>query len=230
MYRDDHGKRVKLDERGKPYPVGQDGFRVGKASGRPMDVTPEQWKILRPILQREGKTYEQFVAEIPKTEKDNVQNAPDTGGPLTAIALAAATPGAQKQMIRGQLLSMISWYQPVTAEKITDTLLKLDNSELLTLMDSKQKLRTKVGEIAGNIENTTVRPEDHSSAHFAMLEIFAGTARVTAACKDIGLITGPPVDINTGFDLLTAEGQQSTWKIIKSGQPLVIFMAPVCTA
>jgi hypothetical protein len=97
-------------------------------------------------------------------------------------------------------------------------------------MDSKHKLRTKVGEIAGNIENTAVSPEDHSSDPFVMLEIFAGTARVTAACRDIGLSTGPPVDINTGFDLLTEEGQQATWELIKSGQPLVIFMAPVCTA
>jgi hypothetical protein len=125
---------------------------------------------------------------------------------------------------------MISWYQPVMAGKIVDTLLQLDNSELLGLMDSKHKLRTKVGEIAGSIENTTMRLESHSSDHFVMLEIFAGTARVTAACKDIGLITGPPVDINTGFDLLTEEGQKSTWKLIKLGQPLVIFMAPVCTA
>ena len=50
-----------------------------------MGVTPDQWKMLRPILQREGKTYEQFVAEIPKTEESNVQNAPDTGGQLTAV-------------------------------------------------------------------------------------------------------------------------------------------------
>ena len=123
---------------------------------------------------------------------------PATGGQVTAVALAAAPPGVQKQIIRDKLLPMISWYQPKLAEKITGMLLELDNSELLALMDSKQKLRAKVGEIAGNIEAMVVNPEDHKNARFAMLEIFAGTARVTTACKDIGLITGPPVDINTG--------------------------------
>ena len=141
MYGDDNGKRVKLDVAGKPYPVGPDGYRVGKASGRPMGMDPAQWAMLRPILQREGKTYEQFVAEIPKAAEQSLQVVPATGGQLTVVALAAAPPGVQKQMIRNKLLPMISWYQPKLAEKIAGMLLELDNSELLALMESRHKSR-----------------------------------------------------------------------------------------
>ena len=70
MYRDDNGKRVKLDVAGKPYPVGADGWRVGKASSRPAGMDPAQWAMLRPILIREGKTYEEYLAEVPKVNKD----------------------------------------------------------------------------------------------------------------------------------------------------------------
>jgi len=209
MYRDDSGKRVKLDVSGKPYPVGPDGYRVGKASGRPVGMDPAQWAMLRPILQREGKTYEQFVADIPKELEQDVQPAPAPGGRLTAVALAAAPPGVQKQMIRAKLFPAIAKYQPELADKITSMMLEMDNSELLTLLESEQQLKTKVSETAV-VATASTRKENHSDATFAMLKIFAGSARVTTACKDIGLRTGPPVDINTGFDLLTVEGQKAT--------------------
>jgi hypothetical protein len=61
MYRDDNNRRVKIVTAGKPYPVGADGWRTGKASGRPAGVDPEVWSALRPILKKEGKTYEQFL-------------------------------------------------------------------------------------------------------------------------------------------------------------------------
>ena len=46
VYRNDLGKTVKLDARGRPYPVGADGFRTMKTT-RPAGFTPEEWATLR---------------------------------------------------------------------------------------------------------------------------------------------------------------------------------------
>ena len=63
-----------------------------------------------------------------------------------------------------------------------------------------------------------------------MIEIFAGSARITSACAEVGLTTGPPIDIKNGYDLLTKQGQDDTWGVIRAGSPTVVFMAPVCTS
>jgi len=63
IYRDDHKRRVKLDKVGRPYTVGEDGWRVGRASTRPPGVDPEVWAYIRPTLKKEGKSYEEFVQE-----------------------------------------------------------------------------------------------------------------------------------------------------------------------
>ena len=78
MYRDDNNRRVKLDTAGKPYPVGADGWRTGKASGRPAGVDLDVWATLRPILKKEGKTYEQFIAEVSAEKFDDAPAAPST--------------------------------------------------------------------------------------------------------------------------------------------------------
>ena len=65
LYVGDKGHLVKLDKHGKPYPVGEDGIRkgVGRGSSRPLGVPSEVWNYLRPILQMEGKTDEQYMQE-----------------------------------------------------------------------------------------------------------------------------------------------------------------------
>ena len=75
-----------------------------------------------------------------------------------------------------------------------------------------------------------ITEKDLVSPKFTLIEIFAGSARITTACRDVGLATGPPIDINTGYDLLTKRDQDDVWDIIKNGLPTVIFMAPVCTS
>ena len=60
------------------------------------------------------------------------------------------------------------------------------------------------------------------------LELFAGKAILSYCTSQVGLPTGPPVDINTGYDLNTYDGQQKAWKLIKEGQPEVVYMAVVC--
>jgi len=56
--------------------------------------------------------------------------------------------------------------------------------------------------------------------------MFAGKALLSYS--QFGLLTGPPVDINTGYDLNTTERQARAWKLIKESEPEVVFMAVVC--
>ena len=61
-----------------------------------------------------------------------------------------------------------------------------------------------------------------------VLEIFAGSARFSQCCALTGLKVGTPVDIRTGFDVMTSKGQHMVMEIIKEQAPDVMFMAPVC--
>ena len=61
-----------------------------------------------------------------------------------------------------------------------------------------------------------------------VLEIFAGSARFSQCCALTGLKVGTPVDIRTGFDVMTSKGRHRVMEIIKEQAPDVILMAPVC--
>jgi len=63
VYVNDTGRTVKLDKSGRPYPVGSDGWRVGKGSSRPLGMDPDAWAAIRPVLLREGKTYAEWAQE-----------------------------------------------------------------------------------------------------------------------------------------------------------------------
>ena len=56
IYRNDLGKTVKLDARGRPYPVGEDVFRTMKTT-RPAGFTLEEWATFRNAIDvdEEGK-------------------------------------------------------------------------------------------------------------------------------------------------------------------------------
>ena len=60
VYVGDTRKRFKLDVNGRPYPVGEDSYRLDKTSSRPKELSPDEWKSLRPILMLEGLTYEKW--------------------------------------------------------------------------------------------------------------------------------------------------------------------------
>ena len=66
--------------------------------------------------------------------------------PLTAAALASATPEMQKNMIGERLYPLIHHSQPDLAGKITGMLLEMDNSELLHLLESPEALNAKITE------------------------------------------------------------------------------------
>ena len=61
-----------------------------------------------------------------------------------------------------------------------------------------------------------------------VLELFAGSARVSQCSALAGLRAGPPVDLRTGFDLNSRQGQKRAMKLILDQQPEVVFMAPLC--
>mmetsp|Transcript_82715 Transcript_82715/g.149194 ORF Transcript_82715/g.149194 Transcript_82715/m.149194 type:complete len:332 (+) Transcript_82715:95-1090(+) len=74
------------------------------------------------------------------------QSQPAQGGMLNAAQLAAAPPSVQKQLIGEKLFPAISRLQPQLAGKITGMMLEMDNSELLSLLDSEHQLKEKVDE------------------------------------------------------------------------------------
>jgi len=84
-------------------------------------------------------------------------------------------------------------------------------------------------------DNPQHPPEDYiyepgdSTLPTDMQELFAGSAGISKACIDMGLVVGTPMDLNTGFDLNNAKGQAKAWRQIKKQHPQLIFMAPVCT-
>ena len=60
------------------------------------------------------------------------------------------------------------------------------------------------------------------------LELFAGSARLSQVAAMNGLRVGQPIDLRTGFDILTSDGRKRTMEIIEKRKPKVIFLAPHC--
>ena len=66
--------------------------------------------------------------------------------PLNVFMLATLSPSERKQMIGERLFPLVSEHQPLLAGKITGMLLEIDNSELLSLLESPDLLKAKVDE------------------------------------------------------------------------------------
>ena len=62
-----------------------------------------------------------------------------------------------------------------------------------------------------------------------VLEIFAGSARFSQCCALSGLKVGTPVDIRTGFDVMTSKGRHMVMETIREQAPDVILMAGLWT-
>ena len=82
----------------------------------------------------------------PNNRRPYVSKGPRRPEPLTAAALAAATPEHQKVMLGERLYPLIHSRQPETASKITGMLLEIDKAELLHLIESPEALDAKVNE------------------------------------------------------------------------------------
>ena len=60
------------------------------------------------------------------------------------------------------------------------------------------------------------------------LELFSGSARLSQTAAMNGFKVGQPIDLRTGFDILSAEGRRRTMEIVERQKPKVILMAPDC--
>ena len=60
------------------------------------------------------------------------------------------------------------------------------------------------------------------------LELFAGSARLSHVASMQGMKVGQPIDLRTGFDILTSDGRMRTMKIVEEQKPTWIHMAPLC--
>ena len=83
------------------------------------------------------------------------------------------------------------------------------------------------------VEDMTSIPEgaDWNCVHkgkIHILEIFAESARFSQCCALSGLKVGTPVDIRSGFDVMTCKGRHMVMETIKEQTPDLILMAPVC--
>jgi hypothetical protein len=61
-----------------------------------------------------------------------------------------------------------------------------------------------------------------------LLELFAGSARISQCAALRGMRVGAPIDLRTGFDLNSRAGKKRAMKVIIEQQPEVTHMAPLC--
>ena len=88
----------------------------------------------------------QAQQRTPNNRRPYMAKGPRRPEPLTAAALAAATPEQQKAMLGERLYPLIHARQPESASKITGMLLEIDKAELLHLIESPEALDAKVNE------------------------------------------------------------------------------------
>ena len=62
-----------------------------------------------------------------------------------------------------------------------------------------------------------------------LLELFAGSARISQCAAVAGLSVGQPIDLRTGFDLLLKAGQKKVIEILMMQEPECVWMAPLCS-
>lgn len=118
-----HGHQAQMQKQGFKFPQNMkasDMQRADMMQNRPMD--PSNAALVQGTL-------------IPQPEV-----------PLTAAALAAASPSMQKQLLGERLFPIIAQFQPELAGKITGMMLEMDNSELLELLSSDVEIKNKVDE------------------------------------------------------------------------------------
>ena len=125
-----------LDDAQQPAGRGQhqQARNAGPGSGMPPDPMPQQLAV---------------------PQHQPAPAAPAPHEPLTAAALASASPEMQKNMIGERLYPLIHNSEPDLAGKITGMLLEMDNSELLHLLESPDALGSKITEALQVLEAHT---------------------------------------------------------------------------
>eukprot|EP00913_Durusdinium_trenchii_P036062 g33744.t1 len=118
-------------------PMGMKGFMMRP----PMQPMP----MMRPGMPMQPM---QPQGARPNPGAPNQPSGPTPGSnqPLTPAGLSAAPPAVQKQIIGERLYPQVAKQQPELAGKITGMMLEMDNSELISLLDSESQLKLKVDE------------------------------------------------------------------------------------
>eukprot|EP00914_Ancora_sagittata_P023429 GHVO01046374.1.p1 GENE.GHVO01046374.1~~GHVO01046374.1.p1 ORF type:complete len:613 (+),score=90.51 GHVO01046374.1:136-1974(+) len=87
-----------------------------------------------------------FTSEARNRGDGGAQYGMPAAEPLSTNQLQSQPPNVQKQIIGERLFPRIHDFQPELAGKITGMMLEMENSELLSLLDSDNQLRAKVDE------------------------------------------------------------------------------------
>ena len=119
--------------------------------------------------------------------------------------------------------------------------------DLGAIISLNQSLLRKDYDLLGDIEihlppDVSAEPVQVGSASFAnavwhsiskgtldFLELSSGSARLSQSAALTGLKVGPPMNLRTGFDLITRSGQKKAMLIILEQKTKIIYMAPKCT-
>ena len=115
------------------------------------------------------------------------------------------------------------------------------DAEKARVMNKTQHFRVKEGVDGVKSKDrhmwNQIKPSRHRRHHELprgcktfLLEVFAGAAMLTQmALHEWSMPVTPPVDLNTGYDLLTKQGRDEVDRIIARDDPFAITFAPVCT-
>eukprot|EP00435_Cladocopium_sp_Y103_P069010 s1543_g32.t1 len=148
-------------------------------------------------------------ANISKIRKDHNHNPiEDVEVPLDPTALASADHTATSAA--GAAADSCVTAMKTKAEDFANTILKHDAS-----LEGPEGI--KYG-------NYMWEPVTHGKIHF--LEMFSGSAKLSQTAASQGLRVGAPIDLRTGYDLLSADGRRRAMEVIERQQPKIIHMAP----
>ena len=149
IYRNDLGKTVKLDARGRPYPVGEDGFRTMKPT-RPAGFTPEEWAILRNAIDvdEEGKIQpkkkdgagsskdaapaESTEVNAPSAKRTKAMLKERWGGVSGCTAEAYGRTQIRSRTLLGKLLADLDWTR-IIVNPVDGSVLCMDSKRLQNL-------------------------------------------------------------------------------------------------
>ena len=132
--------RVEDEESGFDTGIGKSKRSARKAKRR--DDMDEEKKQRREFA-KETERLRQLEKAMPGATAGAAVGS--TGGAtITPAAIAAAPPAAQKPMIGEKLFPIVRKINTTLAGKITGIMLKMDNSELLRLIESGDEMKAKV--------------------------------------------------------------------------------------
>jgi hypothetical protein len=209
----------------------RDIIDVENANPEQLSVEPPLSEVRDQMLQRLAMNAHNEARQLLDLRRDLARRLRPTDGPFQVgdkIFYWVQDPNKIKpgEWVRGKVISqqgaIVGIDTGTTIMRVNQSLLRKDPD---VWHDVAVPFEDDIEEVLEHLEPVFWQVQRHGRLDF--LELFSGSAH--AACAQHGLAVGPPIDLRTGFDLNSKEGQQKAWKIITDQQPAVIFMALVCT-